>query len=956
MFGGVAGILAGVGYLAPLMGVLTPTAVVIALLLGLSVAVGAALMRANGPRHLLLTLPFSLMAAVIVAVSIPLVKDGYADVRITATGQRNPASKSSEVFVRLISGSVLGLRDFEGDGWEKRGDVFVSYQNQPNVLLYRGAWGSPAALRFVRHPYSGIVEANIGGETHRIDLFAEREAYVDVPLPEATISWKGYLQRGSVIAGLTVLFAGVGLSFTSAGLFAGVVYFAAVLTSCLVLGAVRNDSYSGSAEFVAFMAEEAPGRVEMDAGYGFTPALVLPVKSGASKISSFEFANPLEWKIGIDGGSLRAFRDLDGSSDAPVSGSDNGCAIRSPGRCVYEVLGTDAKIWLQHGGEQRSVALPATVEGGTRLFLLVERESGRMTVSTSRAFVLLTPWDQFSRRIQAVRIIDADDAPAAKLVRLMSDGVGGYRMTPRRADGAFSVPHLDRPDTASYAGVKVMAVLMALSFVVLIGVAWRVVADLLKSYRAGRRVEVAAVLAASLFWVGAALAAGWPAVVGWDGFSPYIQVETGSVTLWYGIGYPLIVGGFLLLGSGAVITAWSAGLTLVVLLGAAAGVMRYCERTTRLVVAALFVVVPPLTAMGIGMLTHLRDAMNGLLLAVFAIGCFATALDWPALSQERRRLSAAGLLALGLMLALLRIDNLPTALFIASALIWVVVANRRQRVGLMLLVWVALLGVGPVVERLVIPDRIAAETEKRSYEATALINPLVGVLVRGRGQMDDAERAELRAILDKVMDISVAEKQWTPYNIIYWHETASLRPVPDRDVIRALRAIFVKTAVTHPVLFFEMRLATFVGTLGHTWETPEGGAKSALNHGLGGFHDHLQTDSPQWKRTAEIYGFAPDAHLSSHAAKMLQEWSSSTASTVLPLLLCLAIALRIRRHPCASIIAIGELMRAAVFFLLAPASVFLYLFDLHILGFLLPLLAGTEVAARRRRNSLEGSH
>ena len=55
-----------------------------------------------------------------------------------------------------------------------------------------------------------------------------------------------------------------------------------------------------------------------------------------------------------------------------------------------------------------------------------------------------------------------------------------------------------------------------------------------------------------------------------------------------------------------------------------------------------------------------------------------------------------------------------------------------------------------------------------------------------------------------------------------------------------------------------------------------------------------------------------------------------------------------RRHPAASLLAVALMARAGLFWLMQPASVFLYLSELQILGTLLPLLAWIEWRQRVR--------
>ena len=59
-------------------------------------------------------------------------------------------------------------------------------------------------------------------------------------------------------------------------------------------------------------------------------------------------------------------------------------------------------------------------------------------------------------------------------------------------------------------------------------------------------------------------------------------------------------------------------------------------------------------------------------------------------------------------------------------------------------------------------------------------------------------------------------------------------------------------------------------------------------------------------------------------------------------LFALVLLFGFRRFPATALLAAALLLRVAVFWLMQPASVFLYLAELQILGTLLPLLAWTE--------------
>lgn len=163
----------------------------------------------------------------------------------------------------------------------------------------------------------------------------------------------------------------------------------------------------------------------------------------------------------------------------------------------------------------------------------------------------------------------------------------------------------------------------------------------------------------------------------------------------------------------------------------------------------------------------------------------------------------------------------------------------------------------------------------------------------------------------------------------------------------------VAGAQAMPVFVYGLRLATFGAMLGNEWFEPERYQK-ANGSGHPSFHDHLLTIDPTWQHLSELLGYAPAAHALPEQARALLEWEGRFASTVLQLIVCIVVALSFSRSPLAAVVALGEIVRAGVFFFLAPASVFFYLYDIQLLGFLLPMLVLTERAVRAGGQIREG--
>jgi hypothetical protein len=227
------------------------------------------------------------------------------------------------------------------------------------------------------------------------------------------------------------------------------------------------------------------------------------------------------------------------------------------------------------------------------------------------------------------------------------------------------------------------------------------------------------------------------------------------------------------------------------------------------------------------------------------------------------------------------------------------------------------------------------------------------MLVYGNGRIQDALYAEIHDTLDKVMDADVAAQRWSPYHIIYWHDTIANRDLPSIETNERLRSLYLRALKADPVLFVKLRLATLGAMLGHEWFEPEK-YQNANGSGHPSFHDHLLNVDPNWRHLSELLGYAPVAHAFPEQARELLEWAGRIASTALQLIVCIIVALCFRLTPLAAVVAMGEIVRVGVFLLLAPASVFLYLYDMHLLGFLLPMLMLAE-HAMRARGSAEGA-
>lgn len=879
------------------------------------------------------------IAAALLVLSVPLVRDGGERIMVRATGQKSPQALNSEVWVRLHtpSGIVDATRD--AAGWEHRGDIYVSYQNQPAELDFGVNRADGAFLEFVSHDHSGIAEVVIGKKTKRIELYSPAGTSRIVPLPEADSSWRAVAQRIALALAMALMFAALlGALLRSAPSW-GVLAAVSLVAASSVAVTLAPRSYPGSATLVAFGGLSTPTTVELDAGHGFSPSLHFPMNSGAISRTSVPPSDASGAMIRVEDGVL----GLLNPAIRQGSESPDDCLERVSAGCVYEVSGTPSHVWLEREGRRTQIALPKPAQGAERLFLVVQRHGESVVFAASRAYVELSPWSRFSQWVQSVRIGDGRNGYADTVIRV--DGTVYVTLPVVGADGSHAMRAIPRHDTPSFVGMKLLSALIAASFIVLMAALAWITRVFVHAWRSGVRLPIALMAFGWIVWLGVAVTAGWPAIMGWDGLSPYIQAQTGQVTLWYGLGYPLIVGGFLLLGPPWLITVWSLLGVTVLMLGSAALATRSGSRKAAWLAALMLCALIPLSSVFVGALTHLRDAMNGLMLALFTFSSFVLALRWRHFSDAQRTCAVALLVVVGCCLALLRVDNLPALAVLLAGFSLCVGGLRLRSAALVAAVLLCWLAVNPLIERKLMPDRDAAAAEKRTYGSTALINPLTGFLVHGRGRIPEPLYEENRRALAQVLDVEHARKNWSAYNVVYWHQT-NKGPVSEA-LGKNLRKLYVRTMVADPLLFLHLRMATFGAMLGHDWFGFDGQQRDEAGHPS--FNDHLLTDDPNWKQLVQLYGYSAreGGHVAPRWTVAFLEWSERTSSNLLPLVLCVAALLMFRRAPLSAVVALSELARAGVFFLFAPASVYLYLYDLHLIGFVLPLLAWAEVEHRR---------
>ena len=129
-----------------------------------------------------LLLEGSLLFGIVLSLAIPLPLPTLpvaGSLEVIATGEKNFASKASEVWVTSLSytnGTQVSFSEFTlGEGWELRENSIASFQgeDQPTTLSWRGYATENMKLVLLAHPWSGIVDVRWNGQSQRIDLYAD---------------------------------------------------------------------------------------------------------------------------------------------------------------------------------------------------------------------------------------------------------------------------------------------------------------------------------------------------------------------------------------------------------------------------------------------------------------------------------------------------------------------------------------------------------------------------------------------------------------------------------------------------------------------------------------------------------------------------------------------------------------------------------------------------------------
>lgn len=115
---------------------------------------------------------------------------------IVALGQRNPAAQASQVWlIELIraDGRRVGFDELERQGTWQLENGWLRAEEAEAALRWSGTLPGGGRLRFVAHPWSGLVRVSWDGQPQVIDLYADPLTSRTVVLPDS--GWDDPLNR-----------------------------------------------------------------------------------------------------------------------------------------------------------------------------------------------------------------------------------------------------------------------------------------------------------------------------------------------------------------------------------------------------------------------------------------------------------------------------------------------------------------------------------------------------------------------------------------------------------------------------------------------------------------------------------------------------------------------------------------------------------------------------------------
>ncbi|WP_175159993.1 hypothetical protein [Achromobacter aegrifaciens] len=100
--------------------------------------------------------------------------------RLVATGQKNAAAQSAEIWVDAeTTRQILANVVRQDPAWETRDGFLLSYRNQPGAIEAKFPVEPGTKMTLTSHDHSGILELTVDGRTQTLDLYsADRKSFV----------------------------------------------------------------------------------------------------------------------------------------------------------------------------------------------------------------------------------------------------------------------------------------------------------------------------------------------------------------------------------------------------------------------------------------------------------------------------------------------------------------------------------------------------------------------------------------------------------------------------------------------------------------------------------------------------------------------------------------------------------------------------------------------------------
>jgi hypothetical protein len=150
-------------------------------------------LQAYGRRARILWILASLGAGALLVVVTPLrppAEPTRHTIEVVATGQKSAQAQGSETWLYGITqgdAPAIPISTFAPDeGWATKDEALLAAGPGPATARWEGILEPGAQLRFLAHPWSGIVEVRIDGASQTVDLYSDSPATRNVPIPPET--------------------------------------------------------------------------------------------------------------------------------------------------------------------------------------------------------------------------------------------------------------------------------------------------------------------------------------------------------------------------------------------------------------------------------------------------------------------------------------------------------------------------------------------------------------------------------------------------------------------------------------------------------------------------------------------------------------------------------------------------------------------------------------------------